>query len=173
MEIELERTYLVRQLPSEVNATEPVEIFDIYFPPDNPHPTLRIRKKGNRHEMTKKTCLNGTDSSQQQEDTITLSEAEFNALAQAKGKQLRKHRHTYRDGNVTVDIDVFLDDLAGLVLVDFEFVSVEEKNAFVPPSWCLVEVTQDEAIAGGKLAGRSYADIQAVLARYGYEKLCD
>lgn len=171
MDLELERTYLVKKMPGKVTGIKPVEIKDIYFPPEDSHPVLRLRKRGERYEMTKKTCLHGSDSSEQQEDTIKLTAAEFNALANAPGKQLSKQRYTYHEGNVTVDIDVFLGDLTGLVLVDFEFASVADKNSFVPPDWCLAEVTQDAAIAGGKLAGKHYAEIEDVIAKYQYAKI--
>lgn len=170
MNLELERTYLVRMLPEEVAGIKPVEIFDIYFPSEAAHPTLRLRKRGDHYEMTKKTCVRGTDSSEQQEETIKLTAAEFNALRNAAGKQLRKQRYTYRQGNVKVDIDLFLDGLTGLVLADFEFLSVEEKDSFIPPDWCLAEVTQDAEIAGGKLAGKSYEDIEKALTKYQYQK---
>lgn len=170
MDLEPERTYLIKELPEKVARLKPVEIQDVYFPLEAAHPTLRLRKRGERYEMTKKTCLHGLDSSEQQEDTIKLTAAEFNALANAPGKQLSKHRYTYRVGNVTVDIDVFLGDLTGLVLVDFEFASVADKNSFVPPDWCLAEVTQDAAIAGGKLAGKRYQDIAETLTKYQYQK---
>lgn len=170
MDLELERTYLIKELPEKVARLKPVEIQDIYFPPEDPHPVLRLRKRGELYEMTKKTCLHGSDSSEQQEDTIKLTAAEFNALAHAPGKQLSKQRYTYHEGNVTVDIDVFSGDLTGLALVDFEFASVADKNSFVPPDWCLAEVTQDAAIAGGKLAGKRYQDIAETLAKYQYQK---
>ncbi len=39
------------------------------------------------------------------------------------------------------------------------------------PDFCLVEVTQEDFVAGGMLCGKSYEDIKADLDRYGYTKL--
>ena len=61
--------------------------------------------------------------------------------------------------------------MEGLVLVDIEFETPEEKNAFMMPDFCLVDVSQEEFIAGGMLAGKKYRDIEDDLARYEYKKI--
>jgi len=171
MEIELEKTYLVKEIPPEIKGVIPTEILDIYIPSNTKHPILRIRKRGNNHSITKKKPIHGTDSSEQSEETILLSEEEFTELSQIKGKRLRKNRYTIKNDGITLDLDIFLDDLEGLVLVDFEFSSVEAKNSFVIPNWCVADVTQDELIAGGVLAGKKYLDIENGLKNYGYTKI--
>ena len=42
--------------------------------------------------------------------------------------------------------------------------SIEEKDAFVAPDFCLVEVTQELFIAGGMLCGKRYADRTSCLS---------
>lgn len=44
-------------------------------------------------------------------------------------------------------------------------------QGFVSPSFCLAEVTQEEFIAGGYLAGKSYADIEKFLKMYHYRPI--
>lgn len=171
MEIELERTFLVKCIPEGLNKCECREVLDIYIPTNLPHPTLRIRKRGDVFEMTKKQVANGNDSSELIENTIPLSEYEFNDLAEINGKRLHKNRYLYPYENRVAEVDVYLDDLAGLIVVDFEFNSREEMEAFDVPDFCLVEVTQDEVIAGGMLAGKKYADIESDLKKYSYEKI--
>lgn len=170
-EIELERTYLVRRLPEELATATVTELLDIYVPLSSEHPILRIRKRGAKYVITKKHPITGTDSSEQSEETIPLSEDEYRELAQLKGKRLRKNRYTFGESGVTVDVDVFLDDLAGLVTVDFEFISSEAKNNFEMPDWCLADVTQEKLIAGGMLAGKKYSEIETSLQNYGYKKI--
>lgn len=68
-------------------------------------------------------------------------------------------------------MDVFTGELSGLVLIDFEFQSEEDKAAFTPPSCCLADVTQEDFIAGGQLAGKTYEDIRSDLARFNYSPL--
>ena len=111
------------------------------------------------------------DASEQEEQTITLSEKEFLELSTLPGKRLRKIRYYYPIDGCLAEIDVFLDDLEGLALVDFEFSSNEEKEKFLMPNFCLVDVTQEDSIAGGFLAGRKYSDIESFLKKHNYQKL--
>ena len=57
------------------------------------------------------------------------------------------------------------------MLIDFEFATETEKNSFAIPEVALADVTQESFIAGGSLAGKSYADIEPELARFGYERV--
>lgn len=170
-EIELERTYLVKKLPEEMKMATATELLDIYLPSNSEHPILRIRKRGGKYMITKKHPIVGTDSSEQSEETILLLEDEYNELSQIKGKRVRKNRYTINKPGMTVDIDVFLDDLDGLVTVDFEFLSNDEKNNFEMPDWCLADVTQEKIIAGGMLAGKKYDEIAPSLRNYKYNRI--
>ncbi|SRR5258706_1421564 len=169
--IELEKTYLAKFLPKDLFAVKKKELIDIYIPLSALHPKLRIRKKGDKYEITKKTKLSENDSSRQLEETIPLTGEEFEALSVAPGKKLRKIRYEYPYGGKIAEIDVFQDDLEGLVLIDFEFGTIQEKNDFQIPDFCLVEVTQEEFIAGGMLCGKKYRDIQEDLEKFEYQKL--
>lgn len=168
---ELELTYLVRKWPGGFKKSGSKEILDIYIPSSAEHPRLRIRKNGDRLEMTKKQPVKDNDSSHQLETTIPLTKEEYEELAQLPGKRVEKTRFYYEDDGVHYEIDVFKGGLAGLVLADVEFSSVENKAAFKMPSWCLAEVTQEKFLAGGMLCGKKYADIESQLKKLGYKKL--
>lgn len=169
--IELEKTYLAKYLPEGLKDCKYKEIIDIYIPKSSVHPTLRIRKNGDRYEMTKKEPVVKGDSSEQEEQTIILTEKEFNELFKLDGKSTHKIRYYYDYNGRIAEVDVFLDDLLGLVLVDFEFENILEKNSFNMPEFCLAEVTQEEFLAGGMICGKSYKEIEENLKRYNYKKL--
>ena len=171
--IEIEKTYLAKYLPDNLKNYEYKEIVDIYLPTEHEHPTLRIRKTGDSFEMTKKEPVKGRDSSRQLEQTITLREDEYRELAaNIKGKRFRKLRYRYPHNNgLTAEFDVFQDDLKGLVIIDFEFETVEAKDNFPMPDFCLADVTQEKFIAGGMLCGKKYQDIEKELEKYNYQKL--
>ena len=172
MQEEFELTYLIKNFPSAFNdAHETKEILDIYIPASAEHAFLRIRKRGDVFEITKKVLANGTDSSHQIENTIPLTQEEFDDLAQTEGKRVRKIRHYYEENGIMYEIDVFQDKLEGLVLVDVEFNSNAAKDKFIKPDWFLADVTQDKLVAGGVLSGKSYADIEHNLALYNYQKI--
>ncbi len=172
MQEEFELTYLARKLPTNFSpATKSKEILDIYLPTSSEHAILRVRKRGDTFEITKKVPVSGTDSSHQNENTIPLTKEEFDELATLQGKRVRKIRYNFEENGVAYEIDVFQDSLEGLVLVDVEFTSNEEKALFTPPDWVLADVTQEKFVAGGVICGKAYTDIEPFLEKYNYEKI--
>jgi len=171
MEIELERTFLLKDIPIGLEKCKLIEIIDIYIPGSASHPVLRIRKRGDAFEITKKYPLVGKDSSEQGEYSISLTKEEFEELSKIKGKRFRKDRYFYHFNGKTAEVDIYLDDLQGLGLVDFEFNSRQEKDSFTMPDFCLADVTQEKTFAGGLLAGKKYSDIEMFLKKYNYIKI--
>lgn len=169
--IELEKTYLAKKLPENLKNCSSKEIIDVYIPKLSEHPKLRLRKNGNKYEITKKEPVSDGDASHQKEQTISLTEDEFNSLnLQVEGKRVRKIRYLYDFEGRTAEVDVFQDDLEGLVVIDFEFSSLEEKDRFQMPDFCLVDVTQEDFIAGGMLCGKTYKEIEENLNKFNYTK---
>ena len=167
---EHEKTYLIKKLPDLSNC-EHKEIIDIYIPTNQVHPTLRIRKTGDKFEITKKEPI-ADDPSHQKEETTTLTAEEFEELSiKLEGKRLQKLRYFYHFQGHTAEIDVFQGKLKGLVVVDFEFDTVEEKNSFEMPDFCLVDITSEEFIAGGMICGKSYEDVEGELEKFEYKKI--
>ena len=169
--IELELTFLAKKLPAELKDCKFREVIDIYIPKSREHPTLRIRRYGDKYEMTKKEPIDGQDRSTQEEQTIILTEEEFNVLSKLDGKKTHKLRYYYDHDGKTAEFDVFQGALKGLVVIDFEFDSKEEKDSFEMPNFCAADITQEQFVAGGLICGKSYEDVADDLARYNYEKL--
>lgn len=168
---EFELTYLPKIIPAAVFENTPKKMLDIYIPASAEHPHLRIRHAGSKYEITNKQPVVEGDSSHQYEATIPLTPEEFADLEKVPGKRVMKNRYVYTEDGTVYEIDVFVGDLEGLVLVDVEFKTAEDKSAFVPPAWLLTEVTQEQFIAGGMLCGKSYADIEERLVALGYSKI--
>ncbi len=172
MEIEYERTYLLKYLPKNLENYPNKEYLDIYIPKNAEHPVLRMRKKGENYEMTKKYPVTQGDASIQHEFTIPLTNAEFEELeGHIRGKRTRKIRYLYKFKGILAEIDIFQDDLKGLALADIEFPSEQKKANFSPPDFCLAEVTQEKVVAGGMIVGKKYSEIAPTLAKYGYKPL--
>ena len=170
--IELEKTYLVKKLPKNLKNCKFKEIIDIYIPKNSDHPKLRLRKHGAKFELTKKEPVNEADASHQIEQTIILTKTEFDTLnQQLEGRRVRKIRYYYDYNGRTAEFDVFQDELKGLVIVDFEFVTLNEKDNFQMPEFCLVDITQEVFIAGGMICGKIYTDIENNLKEFNYSKL--
>lgn len=170
-EIEYEKTYLLKSLPAGIEQANSVLIRDVYVPKIARHSQLRLRQKGDQYVITKKYPVIGSDSSQQFEHTIELNKDEFEALASCSDKGFVKRRYFMELAGRPSQIDVYHEKLEGLVLIDFEFDSAAEKDSFTMPDFVLADVTQDEAVAGGMLAGKSLDDIMPLIEKYGYKKL--
>ncbi len=172
--IELERTFLAKYLPANLDQCKKKEIIDIYIPGDSSHPTLRIRKNGDKHEITRKTLAKEGNQNILKEDTIPISAEEFKLLQSTNGRVLHKIRYYYPHNGQIAEIGIHQGPLQGLVLIDFEFENEEVMNAFEMPDFCLVDVKEAGvklALAGGLLCGKSYAEIEEQLNAIGYNKL--
>lgn len=169
---EYELTYLPRIVPEEIIGVKPIVMEDTYIP-DNPniHAQLRVRRQDDSYVITKKLPYDTSDASVHVENTIPLTSDEYIALRTTSERRVQKLRYKTIINGHEAEVDVFQGSLLGLVLVDFEFNSAEEKDGFDPPFCCMADVTQKEFLAGGVLSGRSYGDIARDLARLGYLRL--
>jgi CYTH domain-containing protein len=172
-EIEFEKTYLLKALPDGIEQADSVLIRDVYIPQTADHAHLRLRQKNDKYVITKKCPVNGLggDPTHSYEHTIELIPEEFEALASRSNKDFIKRRYFMKLAGRSVEIDVYGEKLAGLAVVDFEFDSKSEMDAFEMPDCALADVSNEEATAGGYLAGKSIEEIMPQLEKYGYKKL--
>ncbi len=166
MILELEKTYLVKYLPENLFNCKSKDIIDLYIPKHIDHSKLRIRKL----EITKKIPLNG-DVSSQQEFTIPLLQEEFNVLIEIEWKKIHKTRYYYDYNWFIGEFDIFQWELKWLVLVDFEFENIEQKEKFNIPDFCLSDVTTEDFIAWWMLCWKKYNDIKEKLKLFWYNKI--
>lgn len=169
--IELEKTYLAKYIPESIKNCDFKEIIDIYIPLWSQHPKLRIRKNWCKFEITKKEPIKDWDFSNQNEQTIILTEEEFNVLWNIPWKRVSKIRYYYKYENLTAEIDIFKDWLEWLVTIDFEFNNLKDKDIFIMPDFCLTDITQENFIAGWIICGKKYNDIKNELDKFKYKKL--
>lgn len=169
-DIEIERTYLAARLPPLEQALRSTLMVDHYFPNDlEEHAQLRVRLRGDVMSLTKKTPINEGDASAHIETTIPLTQFEYHDLVAASTRSIMKRRFVLSEtSEIRIEVDVFAESLSGLILVDFEFESNQSRDEFVAPDFCLVEVTNEEFLAGGVLSGRSYVDIEPELRELSY-----
>ncbi len=166
--MEYEKTYLCSEVPERFISGPGVRMIDVYLPELSDHPKLRLRQKGNRFEITKKTPVDG-DPSRQIEDTIVLTEDEFRALGIASSRKIEKLRYPLKYEGFEAELDVFTGEHAGLILVDFEFDDPSVMESFEQPHFCAADVTTEDSIAGGVLSGLGKDDLFDHLAsQYGY-----
>jgi CYTH domain-containing protein len=169
--IELELTYLAKSLPSDLTDFPSKKIVDLYVENGTDHADLRIRRNGDKYELTRKTPVSEGDASKQEETTIQINAEEFESFQSVKNRKIGKTRYFFQHEDITAEFDVFEGDLAGLVVIDFEFKTETEKNSFKMPDFCLIDITQEKFIAGGVLAGKNLDNLNAKLQEFGYQRL--
>ena len=134
---EIERKYLVRRLPDDLSKYEAKKIAQGYLCTD---PVVRIRRSNDNYYMTYK----GDGLMVREEYNLPLTrEAYEHLLPKIDGLLIAKTRYLIPlTDRLTAELDVFEGVLSALTLVEVEFDSVEEANAFVPPEWFGEDVTE-------------------------------
>jgi adenylate cyclase len=151
--VEVERKWLiygVDSLPAEVLAAPVAEVEQGYLTIGSEGSETRVRRKAGRCTLTVKSGSGLVRS----EAEVPLSTEQFQVLWPAtEHARVQKHRRAVRgqDG-VTIEIDVYLGGLDGLVVAEVEFADPWGAESFVPPYWFGLEVTADDAYKNRSLA---------------------
>jgi CYTH domain-containing protein len=90
--------------------------------------------------------------------TLYLTPAEYALFERLPGRPMRKTRHYYAAGDVTLSVDRFDGPLAGLFLAEAEFADDAAMAAFPHPAFAVREVTADPRYTGGELVRAGIPD---------------
>jgi adenylate cyclase len=146
---EIERKFLVRQLPADLTSYRSHEITQGYLVSLDDGLQVRLRKSGERYSLTFKRGAGNV----REEREIELAGDQFDALWPAtEGKRLVKTRYEIPLGDLVVEIDVYHDRHEGLVVAEVEFDEVETARSFRPPEWLGSDVTGDPHYSNQLLA---------------------
>ena len=134
--MEIERKYLVRKLPENLEQYNKKKIAQGYLCTE---PVVRIRRSNDDYYMTYK----GDGLMVREEYNLPLTQEAYEHLRpKIDGLLIAKTRYLIPlDNKLTAELDVFEEDLNGLVIVEVEFNTVEEANAFHAPDWFGEDVT--------------------------------
>jgi adenylate cyclase len=144
---EIERKFLVNELPVEVRARPATRIRQGYLSTEPAE--VRVRSRDNReHELTVKSV----GGLKRTEITVPLTSEQFEELWVLAQASVEKSRSLYGVDGWTAEVDVYAGRLAGLVVVEVEFPSAGDANAFAPPAWFGAEVTEDRRYRNSALA---------------------
>ena len=148
MTVEIERTWLVPgDAPLEL-AESSVDIRQGYLVITS-ETEVRVRAAGATRLLTVKTGR----GLERGEVELPITIEQFDALWPATtAARVVKTRHTVRVGDHLGEVDIFADDLAGLVLVEVEFDSVDDAESFEPPGWFGRELTDTHGWNNASLA---------------------
>ena len=146
--MEIERKFLVRQLPPDLEQYSKRRLEQAYL---SRSPVIRVRRMDAQHVLTVK----GKGFLQREEHELLLTEAEYlQLLARTEGQRIVKDRYRIPYGRHVIELDVFEPPFAPLVLAEVEFSTEEDAVSFCPPKWFDAEVTYDPAYTNAVLSGR-------------------
>ena len=148
--VEIERKFLVDQPPTDLEAHRSAQIDQGYLAITENGLEVRIRNYGGQAFLTVKSGAGQV----RLEEEIEIDERTFHSLwPLTEGKRIRKRRYLIPAGNgLQLELDVYGEALAGLVIAEVEFDSAEAAAAFTPPAWVGREVTDDPRYKNRRLA---------------------
>lgn len=147
--MEIERKYLIHHLPDGYDKFPHKEIEQGYL---STEPVVRIRKAGGIYTLTYK----GSGLMVREEYNLPLTKEAYEHM-RPKTDGILIHKERYRipfQEKYTIELDIFLDTLAPLMLAEVEFPTEEEANAFTPPEWFGEDVTFSEKYHNSTLSRR-------------------
>jgi CYTH domain-containing protein len=153
---EVERKFRVREDQVPPSLGEGTALRQAYLAVDG-DVEVRVRDKGGTHVLTVK----GGHGIQRTEVEMDIGAADFDELwALAPDRRIEKARHEVDVGGHVAEVDVYAGSLEGLVVVEVEFATRAEADAFDPPPWFGDELTGDPAWSNAALATTGRPDVQ-------------
>ncbi len=163
--MEIERKFTVKKLPDSLSQYPCRIIEQAYL---NTDPVVRIRRQDNDYYLTYK----GQGLMAREEYNLPLNELSYYHLRdKADGNIISKKRYVipiehptfvsdYKENvnqiSLCVELDIFDEPFAPLVIAEVEFPSEETANAFVPLDWFDQDVTHDPSYHNSNLSRRTF-----------------
>jgi CYTH domain-containing protein len=98
--------------------------------------------------------------------SIILSPDEYRTFDRLEGDRLRKKRYYHHYRGRVFSIDVFEDELDGLILSETEAASIDELMSAELPAYAKYEVTEDSFFNGGNLCRTTPAELKRKLSAF-------
>lgn len=151
--VEIERKWLVRKIPEDLESYECLEIEQAYL---SSSPTVRVRRENDDYYLTYKSSgKESTDTSMlRTEYNLPLDRDSYEHLREKKdGILISKKRYLIPDRNgLKIELDVFGAPYEGLMVAEVEFESLEDAKAYTPPGWFGKDVTLDSKYKNAVMA---------------------
>lgn len=154
--MEIERKFLVKELPENLEQYKCKVIEQGYL---SRNPTLRIRKSNDDYILTYKSKFGiakdeNRTAKVENEVEVPLDESSYLHLKEKIDNRIiakKRYLIPLKEG-FTAELDIFQEQLEGLMLVEVEFVDEETANSFCPPAWFGEDVSLDRHYTNGYLS---------------------
>ena len=133
--MEIERKFTISKLPEDLDTYPCHHIEQGYL---STNPVVRIRRQDEEYILTYK----GSGMMVRTEYNLPLTRESYEHMKpKADGVVITKKRYNIPFGKYTVELDVFEEELKGLIIAEVEFATKEEAEQFCPPDWFEKDVT--------------------------------
>lgn len=148
--MEIERKFLVRELPADLEQSRSTRIEQGYIAIADDGTEVRVRRRDGAAVLTIKS---GSGRSRFEEEIAIDPERFARLWPLTEGRRLEKTRYLIpTEAGLTIELDVYSGALAGLMVAEVEFGSDDAADAFKPPEWFGAEITDDARFKNQKLA---------------------
>jgi CYTH domain-containing protein len=142
---EIEKKYIVNELPNELNLITSTYISQTYLAIGEEE--IRVRKledeNGNVNKSFTMTIKKGTGL-EREEHEFFINERTYDQLLDGKSiKPLVKTRGTIDYEGLIYEVDLYKD--FDFIIAEIEFNTLEDVNNYIPPYWLSLDVTEDKS----------------------------
>jgi CYTH domain-containing protein len=146
--MEIERKFTIKKLPENLDSYPCHLIEQAYL---NTNPVVRVRRQDEEYYMTYK----GKGLMAREEYNLPLNkEAYYHLREKADGNIISKKRYVIpiEQTDLCVELDVFDEPFAPLIIAEVEFPDEETAEAFQMLDWFSQDVTNDPAYHNSNLS---------------------
>lgn len=145
--MEIERKFLCGKLPFSLAEFPHKQLSQCYI---STNPVIRIRKNDTQFFLT----IKGTGELCRQEFELELTQEQYNHLNKKCETSVISKKRYYIPLNTTAtaELDIYENQLEGLITIEVEFITMEEAQLFIPPVWFGKEVTFDNRYKNSSLS---------------------
>ena len=159
MAFEIERKFLIKEIPIDIQQFPHKEIIQWYFSDPSTWKSVRIRHIWEEYKMTRKKW-NGLV---REEIEVDISKEEFDQLwFQVENHFLEKTRYFIPYEWSTIELDVY-KNLQWLKTAEVEFASKRDAKKFVAPEWFGEELTTMREASNSYIANHGLSDELIIL----------
>lgn len=148
--MEIERKFLISQLPENLESYPCHQIEQGYLCTD---PVVRIRRQDDAYYLTYKS---GGMMIREEYNLPLTAESYEHLKPKTDGIIITKKRYCIPYQNYTIELDVFENEIAPLILAEVEFPTEEEALRFTPPEWFIKDVTHSPLYHNSYLSRHGY-----------------
>ncbi len=145
--MEIERKFLTKEIPFDITAYPCHQLTQAYI---SFSPTIRLRQEDEKYILTVK----GKGHLAREEFELPLTKEDYERLwEKTEGTPVVKKRYLVPlDKGLTVEVDIYEGELAGLMTTEVEFPSLEDAEKFTAPDWFGKDVSEEKAYKNTSLS---------------------